>query len=282
MVAATATRIAATAYSLDRSEQYVDAHTLARAAITAQAVGAAQSAFQGFTDWYDTDAITALCTALASRVQGLQKQQAAVTNAYLARATTNVVGKRITPPPVIDVRELRQGITHAGAYGRVTDMYRWRVSEGDDTADATRQAVERAAVIAETDIDLAFRDMADAFMRERDVATYRRVIRPERSTSGTCGLCIVAADRIYNTGELMPLHARCKCTVLPITDDHDPGHSLNGDDLRAIYAAAGSTKAADLKRTRVSVNEHGELGPVLTYSQNEWRGPQQVEADTRS
>lgn len=268
-------------YTPERAEQAVDAHTVARAAITAQAVNAATSAFEGFTDWYSTDAITELCVALARRVEGFQKQQATVTNAYLTRVVGDMRGRRVAPPRVIDVRELRAGVTHAGAYGRVTDFYRYRVSTGVEPEQAAAAAVERAAVVAETDIDLAFRDMADRFMSERDVTSYRRVIRPERSASGTCGLCIVASDRIYNVGELLPLHGRCKCTVLPITDDNDPGRNLNGADLRAIYAAAGSTAARDLKRTRVAVNEHGELGPVLTYARNEWRGPADVRADTR-
>lgn len=270
-----------TAYSPQRIERDVDAHTLSRAVLTAQAVSAARSAFEGFDGWYDTGAIRALCEALAARAQGLQKQQAAVTNAYLARVTSTMSGRRVSPPAVIDVRGLRQNITHAGAYGRVTNHYRWRVSEGDEPELATAKAVERAAIVAETDIDLAFRDMADAFMRERDVSTYRRVIRPERSASGSCGLCVVASDQIYSTGELLPLHGRCKCTVLPITDDRDPGLSLNRDDFRRLYSAAGSSAGADLKRTRVTVNQHGELGPVLTYARNEWRGPQEVEADTR-
>ncbi len=51
---------------------------------------------------------------------------------------------------------------------------------------------------------------------------------------------------------------------MPLVAGADVGARLNREDLQRIYAAAGSTAAADLKRTRVQVNEHGELGPVLT------------------
>lgn len=100
------------------------------------------------------------------------------------------------------------------------------------------------------------------------VATYRRIIHPELSTTGTCGLCIAAADRYYSTKTLMPLHDRCKCTVAPVLEGKggDPGLNLTTQDLKALYKAAGSTKAADLKAVRVTTVEHGELGPILTQT----------------
>jgi hypothetical protein len=42
-----------------------------------------------------------------------------------------------------------------------------------------------------------------------DVTGYRRVIHPELSKSGTCGLCVAAADRIYYVDDLMPIHTNC-------------------------------------------------------------------------
>jgi hypothetical protein len=76
----------------------------------------------------------------------------------------------------------------------------------------------------------------------------------------------------------MPIHDRCRCETLPIIGEQDPGQSLNGDELRALYDAAGSTKGSDLKRVRVKVREHGEIGPVLTDASHNWRGPTQVAA----
>jgi hypothetical protein len=49
-----------------------------------------------------------------------------------------------------------------------------------------------------------------------------------------------------------------------VTKGFDPGLRLNDDDLKEFYkTAGGSTFAADLVNVRVSVGEHGELGPVL-------------------
>lgn len=91
----------------------------------------------------------------------------------------------------------------------------------------------------------------------------RRVIHPELSRTGTCGLCIAAADRIYSVRKLLPIHDLCKCTTAVVTEEHDPGDDVNQADLRQLYTAAGGTSTAHLKRTRYKVDEHGELGPVL-------------------
>jgi len=102
------------------------------------------------------------------------------------------------------------------------------------------------------------------YVREASkVIGYRRVIHPELSRGGTCGMCIVAADRIYHIHDLLPIHDNCHCTVSPVTKDHDPGNSLNDQDLKKFYGDAGGNTRAHLKRTRYQVDEHGELGAVL-------------------
>jgi len=106
--------------------------------------------------------------------------------------------------------------------------------------------------------------------------------------TGSCGLCIVASDRIYGRGDLMPLHGRCHCLVAPIVGDVDPGRELNGDDLSALYkgaAVAGrqsSTDGRDLKKVRVQVNEHGELGPVLVRQGASFVSPDEAKQRYRS
>lgn len=98
---------------------------------------------------------------------------------------------------------------------------------------------------------------------------WRRVVRPELSMQGPCGLCVVAATNWYTRQNLKAIHNLCKCVTLPVTKTQDPGLRMNQEDLRAnldrIYGAAGgSTYGKDLKRLRVVVREHGELGPILT------------------
>jgi hypothetical protein len=180
-------------------------------------------------------------------------------------------------------------------YGRVFDQFRYQVLATDaDEAKARQKAIIRMAAIAETDVTLAVREQYRKNMVRSTVITgWRRIIHPELSESGTCGLCVVAADRVYRTNELMALHERCKCEVLPvIAGVGDPGYRLNRDDLDRIYEASGGTGgelvitdpitgkrkhvSPGLKRTRVQLADHGELGPVLIDGEQHYRGPAEV------
>lgn len=164
------------------------------------------------------------------------------------------------------------------AYGRVAEHARWQVvAEGKSIDAATEKALLQVAIVTETDITAAVREQVRKSLgKVKDIRGYRRILHPERSAHGPCGLCVVAADRIYHVEHLLPIHGRCVCETLPIIGDLDPGVDLNADDLRALYAAAGGTGGKGLKKVRVAVTEHGELGPVLVDADHNFRGPVQV------
>lgn len=150
------------------------------------------------------------------------------------------------------------------------------------TDEMMRSFEERLTSLVEDDIAATVRDEAQKVMwGTREVIGYRRVIHPEFSKTGTCGLCVVASSRFYTKSELMPLHDKCKCTISPITKTQDLGLKLNEDDLARIYDAAGSTYAEDLKRITVQVREHGELGPILTRKGENFRDVAQVNQDSK-
>lgn len=177
-------------------------------------------------------------------------------------------------------------------YGRLADAYRYRVATDlMDDATARRYVEERARVVVDTDVMLADRAQAGKFFETRKpngIKGYRRVIHPELGSGGpVCGLCVVAADRIYSFKELMPVHSRCRCTVAAIGAKDDPGFRLNSADLKKIYEAAGdvgnksgrtrsTTAGKQLKQIRVEVTEHGELGPWLINPTKRFRGPREA------
>jgi hypothetical protein len=84
---------------------------------------------------------------------------------------------------------------------------------------------------------------------------------------------VVASGRLYHVEDLMPIHARCRCSVAVATADSDPGDSLNKEDLALIYRAAGGNTRNRLKTVRVEYAEHGELGPVIVNASQNFRGP---------
>ncbi|MGY0497063.1 hypothetical protein ACWZHB_01000 [Nocardia sp. FBN12] len=153
-------------------------------------------------------------------------------------------------------------------FNRPARMYRRLLAEGRDPGDALDVAANRVKMELATNISLAEREaesqvLAHAGIVDLDVIGWRRVVRPELSVGGTCGLCLAASDRKYHTGDLKPIHAGCKCEVMPIKADADPGRRLNDEDLGKLYDDAGGTAGRLLKRTRYRVDEHGELQAVL-------------------
>lgn len=271
----------------------VAAQDAARTALVAQLVAMAVAPTRDFTGWYDTAAITSWAGQVTGAVESLQRALARSTDAYLARVATLLTGRRVRPVGAVDVSTLRAGVTHPGAYARAADAYRWQQSRVDafapeltaapeldlatlvppDLIAPAKAAVDRVAAVAEMDMQLAVRAQAQAFMTAqaakppfegRTLTGYRRVIHPELSKGGVCGLCAAASTRLYGPKELMPIHARCKCVPMPVYDGNDPGSVINTADLGKFYEdAGGTTDGPSLKRTRYQVDEHGELGPVL-------------------
>lgn len=154
-------------------------------------------------------------------------------------------------------------------FRRPAMAYRYEASRGSPTAE--QAANQRIDDLVDTNLMLAQRlaqqeVLAQAVDLNRgggpQIIGHRRVIHPEMSKGGTCGMCIAASHRLYRVDELMPIHDRCECTSAAVTKDHDPADELNTSDLD-LYGDAGGNTAAHLKRTRYQIDEHGELGPVL-------------------
>lgn len=242
---------------------------LARAAVLA---ATSQLASMGESAWYDDQAVAQLAAWIAKQVGAAARQTAAVTDAYLARMTGLLLGRGVPASGVIDTVALR-GLPLPLVYQRLGEQYRYQRAQSLDHQAALASTEQRAAVMADTDTTLAMRAQARRFMTRRGVATFRRIIRPEASQGGTCGLCIAAADRIYRKADLLPIHGRCNCEVAPIVRGQDPGYSLNAADLDALYGAAGSTGRQDLAKVRIQVHHHGELGPVLAQAGQKFTGP---------
>lgn len=161
-----------------------------------------------------------------------------------------------------------QDMTTEQIFTRPAVGFRWIESEGGTREDAARESGLRIDTLVDDNLMLAQR-LAQAEMiaqavdldnlDKAKITGYRRVIHPEMSRSGACGLCIAAADRIYHVAELLPIHTHCKCTIAAVTTEFDPADELNAADLSQLYTHAGGTSAAHLKRTRYQVDHHGEL-----------------------
>lgn len=228
---------------------------------------------------YDPVQVQAMAEKFAAASAAAERKRAAVA----AKSTSLMLaqmGERVRVVSA-DVSDLRGGVDPAEVWSRPMKEYRYQVSLGKSPADALQAAIDRAHVIGGDNLLLANRKAAqDVLQQLSKVIGYRRVIHPEMSKGGSCGLCIAASDRKYRVEDLMPIHANCECTVAPIFKGSDPGDTLNGVDLAQLYKDAGNTTdAAKLKFTRYQVNDHGELGPVLVKKGANFRDTSDVQAD---
>lgn len=216
-------------------------------------------------DFSDDDAVSDAAVRSAQLVHRAQRE---------ARLGMDAYNRRVYDRLDLELPELekavlddypRQGVSPEKVWERPARTYRKAVESGADDAEAREKALSKVENLARDEVNMARRDQAArTYGKTEKVIGYRRVIHPEMSSSGTCGLCIAAATRMYKKDDLLPIHPGCNCTVLPATAAHDPGEWMNAIDLDALYKSAGSTGAQDLSNVRVQEFVDGELGPMLT------------------
>lgn len=218
-----------------------------------------------------------------------QRIQAALASAFITRALIEM-GLSTKPIRVV-LPDQPRGVDPALVAGRALRNYRIAVSAGKSPEDARQAGLDQALVSADSDLGLAEREAySQTLDRAGDGVTgYRRVIHPEISRGGVCGMCVAASDRSYHfkaqaefkterkdvaqgsnglsgSGRRVPLlaiHDRCHCTILPVIGELDPGSQINAADLKQLYGLAGSTYRKDLSKVRYKIDDHGELGPYL-------------------
>lgn len=140
---------------------------------------------------------------------------------------------------------VRNGATPDDVYRRSFVTVWTDLSKGTPWADAVAAGLARATATAQTDVALSTRAAATEYAaRDPRILGFRRV--PD---DGACDLCQLASEQSYGSGDLMPIHDRCGCTVEPELDE-----SAIGDTSRP---------SGELDGIGVAIHDHGELGPVL-------------------
>lgn len=269
----------------ERILRLVDAETLAQSRIEARAVTSAVASMAGVESWYVTADVQSLARRVGSTVRAASQSAAGVTDAHLGRVLSDMIGAPAKTPGVLDLsRPLRHGVnSYEQTYARIAESVRYFESTGLSRLEAIQRTESRVDAMVRTDLALARRGQAHrVYTQTPRVTGWRRIIRPELSITGTCGLCVAASDRPYSRGDLMPLHERCRCTTLPIMGDDDPGRDLDTDALNSLYEQAGSTSAADLKNVRVKAVQDRELGPVLVDARHRIATPDGRERSART
>jgi hypothetical protein len=256
----------------------VDAQSATVDSITGALILFLRQIWRALTDPYSPEQVTRFATQAGGATATARRQAAAASDAYMRTVLDVLQIPHAGSPPSIP--DLPRGVPLSVEWERPVKEARRARFLGFDEQIAAERGLARAEKIATLDVALAQRDGAQSrLVLASQVTGWRRVVHPELSKGGTCGLCIAAADRVYRTSDLLPLHNRCACTVLPVTATSDPGSPVNRDALNRLYREVGGTDRQKLAKARWAVREHGELGPVLVDPADHFRGPAAVAAD---
>jgi hypothetical protein len=230
-----------------------------------------------FSAFYAGDLVQQFATDVAQLVLAAQRAAGQITEAHLREQVTEM-GFDLPSTTLVDLPDaLRLGAYPDEVYQRPVRQLRYLHSVEDvPLEEAAQTARERLEKQAATDLQLARTLSAQQVLyRFPEASGWRRIIHPE--LGNVCGLCIAAADRVYQRIQRMDLHPGCKCTILPIVGEQDPGLVLNTEDLTRIYAqAGGTTESRALSKTRFEVKMNGELGAILIPQGESLKGPRQV------
>lgn len=253
----------------NRLAPLVDAYRTALGITRTQAAAMLSAEWSSMTSWSDRAAAD-LLTAVLPMVLASQRTAATTTGAYMQAVTgaTATIDLDAASGPAV-----RNGTPPQEVYSRpvvtARATFAQKVAEGSD--DAVEAAIEAGLrqIIGQLEFDLSRSASlaAQQVMRKAKVDTYRMVTRP-----GACALCVAASGRTYSTDELQPLHTNCHCILIP---GSTVPRSLQGNRLGTTEEyVAGQTPG---ERTLV-IDEHPELGPVLTWDDSKARGSSKSKA----
>lgn len=179
---------------------------------------------------------------------GSQRAAGATTDAFLAMLIAEMTGERARPlgldRKMFTDAALRDLPTR-DVYRRPILRARYSISKGMTAEQARQAGLDRARTLIETDVRLAQRKVSsEVFSRVPGITGYRRTL-----TNASCPRCRVASEKVYRTGDLMPIHSKCDCGVVPILGNIDPGSEHNA--------------SVTVPEERAPVESNDELGPVF-------------------
>jgi hypothetical protein len=189
-------------------------------------------------------------------VKAGQTRAVALTAAYMSKTG----GK---PPVALDVESLigagaRNGVDPAQVYARPFTTL-WTSIATIGYAAALDKALSRLKSTADMDVALASRNASLAYAKTDD-----NIIGFERNADPSCCDFCQMLDGVTSRVEPQPLHNNCGCTSTQIyrSDSGSPDISslAPGDEI-----------------DQVKIQEHGELGPVITDKNYNFTGPDDLQ-----
>ena len=237
---------------------------------------------------YSDDGLSLWLSQMVPLVIASQQTIATLTDIYLAAVLSQMTGQSVNPvgipPETVSGAGVRNGLPPEAEWERPFKEIWYQLTQDKAFADAVQIGEQRMLSMLSTDLQLAqthsARNVLSASGPKLGVVGYRRVITSMKA----CELCQVAATQRYKVEDLMPIHNNCTCGIAPITGKSDPGQVID-----AHYAPDGAEYDGWNKNAvrrydassvfpGVEIQQHGEIGPVLTVKGQAFRGPTDIPA----
>lgn len=258
-----------------------------RRALTDKLVDALVELFTGLKSWRDKD-IQKFVRQAVPLVRGSQLSMAELAGTAIAAKASQATGQTIAPVaiPRAKIQDLR-GVAPAEVYARPFVALRTAITEGRSLTEAVRIASNRLREIAEGDMQQTFAHASREAMQRLPAESRPRYWRRVLQGPDNCALCIVAASNRYTVEDLNPIHPGCDCDVEPVFG-RDEYQAADDERLRQVHQAVqeltgrASAGGRSVDYRKLIVQQHGELGPMLARPLDEFTGPQDIPARTRS
>ena len=221
---------------------------------------------------YRASAVEDMIEAITPRVTAGQLRIADLTRAYLAQCARELGWKVVLPS--IDQDEIRgaRGVDPRVVYRRpAVDVYT-ALAAGKPLPQAAAEGRLRLTQLIGGDMQLAKTHASRQSMRAYPEAGqfYRRVLTGREN----CALCVVASTQRYHRGDLMPIHPGCDCGVQPLPPGLAASQVIDEDLLEQVHQITEDRLGASDRggrtpdyRKLLTVSEHGEYGPTLSWAQ---------------
>lgn len=239
-----------------------------RASITKQV----EALWLASPDYRDGD-IDRLIARLVPLVQAGQLQLASLTTVFLAQQATLLRGVPYVPAQV-DRKALAniRGVPDKEVFRRPAATLYTQLAAGKTMGDAVKISAARLVSITGTHLQLAKTVQAEKALQASRAVYFRRVL----SGSENCRICTVAATQRYKAINRMEIHPGCDCGVEELPAREAPDRIIDPALLKAVADLENRDGKLDA-RDLLTVHEHGELGPVLTWRKHEFTGPAALE-----
>lgn len=259
------------------------------AAIRDRVLAYAVAMWGSATSLRDAD-VERLVARIVPVVQGGQIQVAGLTNAYVGQlAKLEGVSAVVAPVDRSSIVEYR-GVPADEVYRRPAVATYTALRDGKPFSVARDEGLGRLKSLVTTDVQQARNRQARAAYSGTGFDYTVRTL----SGSENCALCVIASTQRYHAAGLMPIHPGCDCGERGVRSGRDPGQvidqrllDLTHEQVNAKLASGAPSPDLGKKLTSagkpisdltdmIATREHGELGATLTWRQDHFTGPDDI------